>query len=33
MQVVFKDTTDMFPSKIYVSLKCAITLENKQLSI
>ena len=28
------DTTpDMLPNKIYVNLKCAITLENKQLSI
>ena len=28
------DTTpDMLPKKIYVNLKCAITLENKQLSI
>ena len=32
MQVVFMDTTlDMLPNKIYVDLKCAITLENKQL--
>ena len=32
MQVVFMDTTpDMLPNKIYVNLKCAITLENKQL--
>ena len=28
------DTTpDMLPNKIYVNLKCAIALENKQLSI
>ena len=28
------DTTpDMLPKKIYVNLKCAITLEDKQLSI
>ena len=28
------DTTpDMLPNKIYVNLMCAITLENKQLSI
>ena len=34
MQVVFMDTTpEMLPNKIYVNLKCAITLENKQLSI
>ena len=34
MQVVFMDTTpDMRPNKIYENSKCAITLENKQLSI
>ena len=34
MQVVFMDTTpDIIPSKISVNLKCAITLENKQLPI
>ena len=34
MQVVFMNTTpDMLPNKIYVNLKFAITLENKQLSI
>ena len=33
MQVVFMGMTDMLPNKIYVNLKCAITLENKQLSI
>ena len=33
MQVVFMDTTDVLPDKIYENVKCAITLENKQLSI
>ena len=33
MQVVFTDTTDVLPDKIYENFKCAITLENKQLSI
>ena len=33
MQVVFTDTIDMVLRKIYVNLKCAITLENKQLFI
>ena len=34
MQVVFMDTSpEMLPKKIYVNFKCAITLENKQLSI
>ena len=31
MQVVLMDTTDMLPNKIYVNLKCGITLENKRL--
>ena len=31
--VVFMDTTDVLPDKIYENFKCAITLENKQLSI
>ena len=34
MQVVFMDKSpEMLPKKIYVNFKCAITLENKQLSI
>ena len=34
MQVVFMDTTpDLLPDKIYENFKCAITLENKHLSI
>ena len=34
MQVVFMDTSsEMLPKNIYVNFKCAITLENKQLSI
>ena len=34
MQVVFMDTSpEMLPNKIYVNFKCAITLENKQLSM
>ena len=34
MQVVFMDTTlDILPNKINVNLKCAITLENRQLCI
>ena len=33
MQEVFMDKTDMLPNKIYVNIECAITLENKQLSI
>ena len=31
--VVFMDTTDVLPDKIYENFKCTITLENKQLSI
>ena len=31
--VVFMDTTDVLPDKIYENFKSAITLENKQLSI
>ena len=34
MQVVFMDATPgMLPNKMYLNLKCAITLENKHLSI
>ena len=34
MQVVFMDATPgMLPNKMYLNLKCGITLENKHLSI
>ena len=33
MQVVLDATPGMLPNKMYLNLKCAITLENKHLSI